>query len=87
MGASTWPVTNRAASEERYQIASATSSGVPMAPRGVSSARAAQGFPVQMGVHFRGNNPGRHAVHRDAEGPSSLAKALVRPITAAFAAE
>ena len=82
---STCPVMNSCSS--RKAAAWAVSSGVPVRPRGVSSRRAAKSAYVRspfMGVSI---TPGDRQFTRMPEGPSSLARALVRPMTPALAAE
>ena len=65
----------------------ATSSGVPRRSTGVSSARAALSSAVKLAIMSVSITPGATQFTVMPEGPSSLASALVRPITPAFAAE
>ena len=79
------PVTNSFSARNR--AAWATSSGVPMRPKGVSWARAviSAGERIQfIGVSI---TPGQMQFTRMPEGPSSWARAWVSPITAALEAE
>ena len=78
---------NRASSPARKRTASATSSGAPMRPRGASPARAARSSGVRKAVMSVSMAPGATQFTRMPEGPSSLARAFVSPITPALAAE
>ena len=79
------PVRNSCSS--RKAAAWAASSGVPICSKGVSSRRASRSAGERspfMGVSI---TPGARQLTRTPEGPSSLARAFVRPMTPAFAAE
>ncbi len=81
------PVINEDFSSARKSIALATSSGVPILPTGVSSLRTSSvslSNPLFIGVSI---TPGATAFTVMPDGATSLARAFVSPITAAFDAE
>ncbi len=83
----TCPVIKADPSSASHRMVRATSSGVPMLPKGVSSRRAASVSGSKASFISVAMTPGATQFTRMPLGPSSLASALVKPMTAAFAAE
>ena len=76
-----------AESEARKRTASATSSGLPIRPEGISSVKAAISCGVKEAFIEVPIIPGETQFTVIPEGATSLASALVKPIKAAFDAE
>ena len=87
LGASTWPVKKSPAGLAKNQMAWATSSGVPRRSKGVSSARAARVSGERAPFMAVSITPGATQLTVIPEGPTSLARARVKPMTPALAAE
>ena len=80
----TWPVTNRACSERRNTITSATSSASPSRPSAVSATRSARPLSSRVSSMSVAMKPGSTALTRMPCGPSSLAADLASAATAAL---